>query len=470
MNNLSGVKKILMIGGGGLLLFLSTYHLTESPPTWFDEGHIIQVAMNIASHGPHTVYQVAPGEYASAALAATTGYPVTFPLAAAFKLFGQNLLVARSVMILFILLLVFGAYMLVRREMVPTLALYSFFLLITFAPLYGNGKNVLGEVPGLFYLIVFLLFIKYIEVRETSWVHFFGAGLFLGLAVATKPIFILLFLPVFIVALFSKMLLTMPKLVAGGGGCFAAILVWLLVQFQGQSFTQMVSLYANPFNGDIVHAVFRNAFLFISQPQPLYALALVAVWVVSGIVRIRRHEPISRAEYIAVGFTLLVYLSFLRIEPYYRYFFVREVLALIYLPLASATLWPKKIPKLFFRLSLALLISFQLYQCFFDSWVAEYYHSHRTAELTQALGTLSATDSVFVYQVPEIPLFLPAHMPYYQYFFTTPIISVGDDKLHLIAEGVPDMVVMGEAHLEKIDLSHYQKSFEFSRYTLWKKK
>ena len=61
-------------------------------------------------------------------------------------------------------------------------------------------------------------------------------------------------------------------------------------------------------------------------------------------------------------------------------------------------------------------------------------------------------------------------MPYYQYFFTTPIIVTGEDKLHLITEGVPDMVVTGQARLEQIDLSLYEKNSEFDRYTLWKKK
>ena len=464
------MKKIFIITGGGLLLFLSTYHLTESPPTWFDEGHIIQVAINIANQGPYTLFKVAPGEYVSAALTATTGYPVTFPIAAAFKLFGQNLLVARSVMVIFILLFAYCAFMLVRREMPPALALYAFFLLVTFAPLYGNGKNVLGEVPGLLYLTVFLLFVKYIESRETSWLYFLGAGLFLGLAVATKPIFILLLPPTFVVLLFSWGKLTLSKFIAGFSAFSAAMGLWIWIQFEGQSFIQMVSLYSNPFAIDIASAIFHNAFLFISRPEPLYALALAAVWMLSLVIRIRKHEPISCAEYIAIGFTLLTYLSFLRIMPYYRYFFLGEVLALLYFPLAYSTLWPKRIPRIFFHLSLVLLITLQLYQCFFSSWVAEYYNSHRTAELTETLSGLSIVQSIFVYQAPEIPLFLPIGMPYYQYFFTTPIIVTGEDKLHLITEGVPDMVVTGQARLEQIDLSLYEKNSEFDRYTLWKKK
>src|SRR3989338_7685115 len=135
-----------------LLFFLSTYRLTESPPIWTDEGHLIQVAMNAALHGPQAQLQVAPGKFESGAFSATTGYPALFPVAVAFSLFGVTLVSARLVMAVFILLFVFVAWRLAVRHLPLPLPAHALLLLSTFAPLYGNGNNVLGEIPGLLFL------------------------------------------------------------------------------------------------------------------------------------------------------------------------------------------------------------------------------------------------------------------------------------------------------------------------------
>ena len=458
------------VGAAMLLGFLSTYRLTESPPIWFDEGHIVQIAMNAAWHDPHALLQVAPGVYESGAFSATTGFTVTFPVAAAFKLFGTDILAARSVMVLFILLFAVCAWRLMRYETSPPLAAYSLWLIATFAPLYGNGKNVLGEVPGLLYLAAFLLLVKRIESRQTTWFDFFGAGLFLGFALVTKPIFFLLIPPVLAVLLFSRGLLTVPKVFAALAACSAVVLSWTWIQFGGQTVAQTIHQYLNPFAIDTVAAIPHNAFLFVSSPQPLYALMLLCLWVSSIVLRVWRGGKVSRAEYIAVGFACMTYLAFLRINPYYRYFFLGEMLAVAYLPQALFSIWPRKIPKYALHSLLALLITLQAYQCFFSSWVATYYASQRSAEVAEAVGSISSSTSVFVYNVPEIPLFLPAGVPYYQYLFITPAVIIGEEQLPLIAGGVPDVVVIGENPVPGADLSRYKKTRSFNRYELWQRK
>ncbi len=458
------------IGAAALLGFLSTYRLTESPPIWFDEGHIVQIAMNAAGHSPHALLQVAPGVYESGAFSATTGYTVTFPVAAAFKLFGMDLLVARSVMVIFILLFAVCAWRLMRYETSPPLAAYSLWLIATFAPLYGNGKNVLGEVPGLLYLAAFLLLVKRIESRQTSWFDFFGAGLFLGFALVTKPVFFLLIPPVLAVLLFSRGLLTVPKVFAALTACSAAVLLWIWVQFGGQTVAQTIHQYLNPFAIDTVATIPHNAFLFVSSPQPLYALMLLGIWVSSVVLRVWRGGRVSRAEYIAVGFACMTYLAFLRINPYYRYFFLGEILAVAYLPQALFSVWPRKIPKYAAHSFLVLLIMFQAYQCFLSSWVATYYTSQRSTEVAGVMSSISASTSVFAYNVPEIPLFLPVGVPYYQYLFITPAVIIGEEQLSLIADGVPDIIVIGENPVPAADLYRYKKTRSFNRYELWQRK
>ena len=232
-------------------LFFATYKLTESPPTWLDEGIISQVAMNmVQGHTWHTVLQPAPGEYVSAGYVSTS-YPVTYPVALSFELFGAGLLQARIVMVLFIMLFVSAAYALLRRLCTPWQAVAGVTLIATFAPLYGNGKNVLGEVPGLFFLTCFLLCVRRIELGNARLRAYAGAGILLGLTVVTKPIFLLLLPVVGAVLLGSRSRYTLLGLATAFASFLAPLAVWVTTQFGNESVGQMLAIYVNPHGNDL---------------------------------------------------------------------------------------------------------------------------------------------------------------------------------------------------------------------------
>jgi 4-amino-4-deoxy-L-arabinose transferase-like glycosyltransferase len=111
--------------------------------------------------------------------------------------------------------------------MTPWLSVGSLGLVATFAPLYGNGKNVLGEVPGLLFVLLFLLCVRYIESGKSTERLFLFAGLMLGLAVVTKPIFLLLLPVVGLVLVCSRELLTIKKVCAAILGFVATFSVWI---------------------------------------------------------------------------------------------------------------------------------------------------------------------------------------------------------------------------------------------------
>ncbi|MFZ2500428.1 MAG: GtrA family protein [Minisyncoccia bacterium] len=450
-----------------LAISLSTSHLLESPPTWLDEGIITQTAINISHDGPQIGLQTAPGHIVSAGYVSTS-YPVTYPIAISFILFGVGLMQARIVMVLFVIGFVLAVYFFLKKEMTPWQALAGLFLIASFAPLYGNGKNVLGEVPGLFLLMLFLLWIKKIEMRETTSLDFMGASLVLGLAVVTKPIFLLLLPVVGIVFLFSLRLCTVQKVAAGIVGFAAPVWLWLVVQFNGETFRETFAIYANPHSNDLASSIVHNALGFIIQPQPFYAALLLGVWMLSFGIRLWTRQAISRAEYIAIGFAVLVYVAYLRGATYYRYFFLGEVFALMYLPRAIGALWPKKIPIYVLTILLSLLILFQTYQSFFASWVAEHYSSHRSQELN-ALVTELGTKSVFIYQAPEAVVFLPTRN-YYQYLNILHVAIIGEENLALISNGVFDAVLISRESETQIDLSRYSLIRTRDRYSLWYKK
>src|SRR3989344_4531501 len=194
---------IFIIGLLVAVFFFATYDLTESPHTWYDEGAIIQRAITYLRYGTMH-YQVAPDQFSSAAFD-STGYPVIYPIALAFKYFGIGLLPARAVMAVFILLLVLTAYTLIKRTAGSYYAAAAALLLGTFPPLYGNGKNVLGEIPGLFFLFLFLFCLHFLEKGGFKNKFFLVLGcLTAGLCFSTKPNFIMLLPALAIASLILK--------------------------------------------------------------------------------------------------------------------------------------------------------------------------------------------------------------------------------------------------------------------------
>ena len=125
-NNHSIKEKIILTIVFLGVLFLATYKLTESPPTWMDEGLIIQPVKNLVESGVYEV-QIAPDHFVSPSFISTS-YPVTFPIALSFKLFGVGLLQARAVMVLYILLFISVVFLLCKyclRETWAILHCYS---------------------------------------------------------------------------------------------------------------------------------------------------------------------------------------------------------------------------------------------------------------------------------------------------------------------------------------------------------
>ena len=429
------------------LTFFSFDHLTESPPTWFDEGLYIQVAMNMAQHGAQLI-QVAPETFVSTSFI-TGGYPFLTPISWAFDLFGIGLLQARIVMVFFMFAMTGTLFFLIRSLQGRMMALGALLLLITFPPLYGQGKNVLGEVPGLFFLGLFLLLIELIEKRAFRGPYLYVlAGLAAGLCVATKPIFLLLGPALLITVLLKRRTITFRwNLIALAVLFFTIpVTIWLVQQFgANDSARAVVSYYANPYAiTDLNSQILTNAWRFLSEPGALYFLLLMGAWIFSVIIRIRKKIPLSSAECVAFTFSIIVWVAYLRTAGWYRYFFVAEILALSFLPYALSVIRDvlplresRRIGIMVFILALA---GFQTYQLFFDSWVADHAARTTTHDMHAYIQTLPSESSYFLYNVPAAAVFVPTNR-YYQYITPHPLLSVGDELLPLLFEGIPDILI-----------------------------
>ncbi len=464
--------KIVLAAAFLILAFFSSYKLSEAPGIWYDEGYFTQMAMNMADQGKEVI-QIAPDTFISSATQ-TGGFPLIFPVAASYKLFGVGVAQGRYAMVMYLFLFLIAAYWYARLLFGAEIAAWSALLLSTFAMLYGNGKSVLGEVPGLFYFLLTLIALVYLERNDYRNLRSYAlVGLCAGLCVVTKPIFILL-----APALFAVWLLRWKRIPIRWVGFMLALVsfsvpvaVWIHFQFgQGDSISSMLAFYANPYDVQNLSALaWQNVIRFFTESTPIYTLGLLLMWGTSLIVRKCSKEDIMSAELAAFSFCLIVLLAYLRLPGWYRYIFPAATIALIFLPFAlhrTYSFLRGRFPVLEKRtwVPTALLITlalFQLYQLSASSYVADYYEGHRTRDLAAALSALPSGASFFLYNVPEVAVVLPSKK-YYQYLKpheTDEAEVYGRDQLPLLVKGNVDYVIVGH--------TFYDQHLEtFSRYTL----
>ncbi|MBI5405865.1 glycosyltransferase family 39 protein [Candidatus Kaiserbacteria bacterium] len=452
-----------------ILLVASTYKLSESPGIWLDEGIYTQLGMNVAQTG-QLALQVAPAEFQHSSYI-SVGYPLIRPLALSYKLFGVGVVQGRAVMVVFILLFALASYWLMRRLYGPWVAAWSLLLLAGFPMLYGNGKSVLGEVPGLFFFILTLLALSYLEESGyRSWRWSVAAGLAAGLCIATKPIFLLVIGAVLVTLIIKRGSgVTWSSVVIGTAALLIPFAYWLYTQLGADvTLSSILHDYGNPYVAThMATLVLQNALRFFTETTPLYTALLLGIWATALFVR-RRMTSISGAELLAFFFCLLIIASYLRLPGWYRYLFPATIIVLMFLPAAAHIVFRAlqekwmvlKNQTWLISVVLALLVCAQLYQTACSSYVAEYYRSTRTRDVTAALIALPRTASIFLYNVPELGVLLPTRQ-YYQYVELSPGVVLGADQLPLLVRGVPDLVV--------INASMYVASPSlFARYTLLK--
>lgn len=458
---------VLFVVSFSLVLFFSSFHLFESPQTWTDEGLIIQSAEGLLRTGKAAL-PVAPGVF-DQGWYITTGYPVTLPIAGMFSIFGVSLETARLVMLAFLICFFAVLFLYSRRAIGGTAAWFGFFLLVFFGPLYGNGRNVLGEIPGLLFIVLALFPLIRGEALTRNGSLWIGA--WAGLAVATKPIFILL-LPALLLALFlHRREFNLGKVFAYGSfGVLVPIVVWMFLQFEHVTVSQMLSFYVNNLDINVWEAIMANLKRLLSEMQPLYFLITLIVWSTSYGLRRLRHEAVSISEEVLLFFCVLIFLAYIRTIGYYRYFFPAQVFTILYLP---RSLWylTKGRGQLISRtvvVCLCGLVLFHAYQTAFRSWTALHYDSTRTQDLERYFSTLPTTEEIFVYQAPEVVPFVGKH-PMYQYEWMTPATHFGDDYVPLVTSGTMPRVItpatVFQTHKEDV-FSHYAITEEVESYVI----
>lgn len=464
------------------LAFFSFYKLSESPSVWYDEGLYSQMAGNLAEFGRVGV-QMAPNNIVHFSKF-TVGYPLIYPLALFYKIFGFNIYTGRTVMILFIFALVITSYFFLRKIHNEKIALFSLSLLVTFPTLYGNGKSVLGEVPGLFFLLFSLLAFSIAlslgsnseNKKKIIWLVL--SGLSAGLCIATKPIFLVFLVSIIIVlslALFQKEIKAKEVLIFAISVLIPFIL-WILLQFEKDiTFAQIITFYINPNHvSDMSSLIINNIKSFFTNAGPIYLLLTMIVWTIAIVYRIYWKQRkvvlqnVSYPEMIAFIFCLLIVLAYLRISGQFRYLFPAQILALLFLSNSLFAIEPifekikilNKYTNMIFVYAICFLCLFGTYGLLFNSWVANYYSSHKTAFWIDYFAKAKENESTFFYNTPEVTVF-SNNRNYYQYLEPAVNMKVGIENINQIEKAVADKII--------IPSNYYRENMAlFERYTLEK--
>jgi 4-amino-4-deoxy-L-arabinose transferase-like glycosyltransferase len=194
-----------LVGALVLLVFLASWRLVDYPLTWYDEGSHLHVPKTLVLHGVYADYSSEGFRYYGPSIG--VGPTVLLPIAAVFEVAGIGLFQARAVMALYLLAAVIAFARLAGALGGRRLAWAAAALLVS-SPGVGlleYGRQVLGEVPALFFLASGLL-VWFRAWDRPGWRRLATAGLLLGLAVVTKTQFFIVLAPTLALAWIGNLL------------------------------------------------------------------------------------------------------------------------------------------------------------------------------------------------------------------------------------------------------------------------
>jgi len=190
------IRNIIRIAVLGFVLFLVFYHLTNFPLTWYDEGSHLHVPKTLIQYGVYADRSSEGFRYYGPTVG--VGPTVMLPIAAVFKLFGIGLLQARLVMAAYLLATIFVFFQFSKFLGGEWVAWVATALLVTSQgiTLLEFGRQVLGEVPGLLFLLLGI-WVWFGELEKPRIGRLVLAGILVGLGIVTKNQYLIVIVPTF---------------------------------------------------------------------------------------------------------------------------------------------------------------------------------------------------------------------------------------------------------------------------------
>jgi hypothetical protein len=192
-------KSLTLIFGIPLLYFFVFHNLTRFPAPWFDEGSHLHVPKTLVKYGVYADISSEGFRYYGPTIG--VGPTVMLPIAATFKAFGIGLFQARLVMALYLLAAMYTFYRLSEHVAGKSVAWIALALMLSSRSVLflEYGRQLLGEVPGFFFLVL-ALYMWFSKWNENDNKRLALIGLFFGLAMITKYQYLLFLAPTLILS------------------------------------------------------------------------------------------------------------------------------------------------------------------------------------------------------------------------------------------------------------------------------
>ncbi|MBI1295443.1 hypothetical protein GC175_10865 [bacterium] len=270
-----------------VIAFLAFYNLTDYPRTWFDEGSHLHVPKALVTMGVYADYSSEGLRHFGPTIG--VGPTVMLPIAAVFQIFDMGLFQARLVIVLYMLaaIAVFFRLGLIFGD--RRFAWIAAALVVTSqgVSLVYYGRQVLGEVPGLFFLLSGLV-IWFGAGERAGYGRLSLIGLLFGLAVVTKNQYLLLMVPTIGIAWVANLIYyrLMPQrffIVPGivMGLCYALWQVYIVLYLGPATAMENLTLLRNATAGAAL--VFSPELMKQSFAQ-LFSLNLYLGWLLPALL------------------------------------------------------------------------------------------------------------------------------------------------------------------------------------------
>ena len=434
--------------------------LTTKPAVWYDEGINIELARNFYEFGKLDLV-VEPLTFSGrGANIGSTGYPVTIPLAGFFKAFGFGLAQARIYMLLWINIFLACLFYFLKKTWDTRTALIILLLVASFPSFYANGRSVMGEIPGLAFILLALVWSFY---KKNDFI----AGVFLGLAVVSKPSVYAFFVPALVLLFFLEKEKFFRKTIQLGLGAFVPFLFWAAVYpevFSSFSVWQnLKSHFINPYAAEaftVIGNIQNNLASFLYSPTLIYFSLFAAVIALAGFLN-RDFYKENRAVFAVFGFYSLFQLFFfLKSLGYFRYLIAVQVFIFILLVpsvgivmerLFSQRKYADALAASFF----ALIILFQTAYLFTK---ADLFYSSEIQETFDYIQENFSESSVGVINLPPLASLVLADKKF-QTISTYGLRDLGANPLSFEREKLPGIIVFDDSGFlteeQKIKLAEF---------------
>ena len=425
----------------------SLWNLTTKPALWYDEGINIELARNFSEFGKLDIMTEPIKFSGQGALIGSTGYTTTIPLAAFFKLFGFGLPQARIYMLLWMNVMLFCLFYFTRKKWGDNVALATLFLVATFAPFYGNGRSVMGEIPGFTFLLLSLIW--YFNKN-----NLFLAGLFLGLAVISKPSVYVFLIPAFVVLLLFEKKDFFSRVIRLGIGAVLPFFIWVGIYadtvFSSSTWKNLGAHFSNPYEQAQVTSLINiknNLAAFFESPTLIYFLLFTIIIISAVYIKKDYYEQNKQIIILTVSYGILDFFYYLKSLGYLRYLIAVQFLIFILLVPAMQTLVKRFAPQSYGHITIRVCIAiFILFQTTYLFYGAKLFYSDNPQKTLQYLENNFKDQTIGIINLPTVASLISSSQRM-QNISTYGLDEVGKHPLSLEEAALPPVIVFENNHV-----------------------